>query len=105
MRTTVIGAHPGGTVRIGELPDKNCQTEIRNCYCMDASIIPEPWGVPPTVTIVAMAKRLARHLTAEIPAEASRRRMDPSGPREARIPRDGCATLGMFRAPVATVSD
>lgn len=64
MRTTVIGAHPGGTVRIGELLDSHCQTEIRNCYCMDASIIPEPWGVPPTVTIVAMAKRLAKQLTA-----------------------------------------
>jgi len=64
-RTVIIGAHPGGTVRIGELLDKDCQTEIKNLYCMDASIIPEPWGLPPTVTIAAMAKRLAKHLTAE----------------------------------------
>ena len=63
MKTTVIGAHPGGTVRIGELLDKDCQTPIQNCYCMDTTIIPEPWGLPPTVTIVAMAKRLATHLT------------------------------------------
>jgi len=76
MKTTVIGAHPGGTVRIGELLDQNCQTEILNCYCMDASIIPEPWGVPPTVTIVAMAKRLAKQLTAVPPAEVVTRQQE-----------------------------
>ncbi|MEW6440791.1 MAG: GMC family oxidoreductase [bacterium] len=63
LKTGVIAAHPGGTVRIGELLDKDCQTPIQNCYCMDTSIIPLPWGLPPTVTLVAMAKRLARHLT------------------------------------------
>jgi hypothetical protein len=36
---------------------------------MDTTIIPEPWGLPPTVTIVAMAKRLANHLA--VGAEAS----------------------------------
>jgi hypothetical protein len=63
LKTGVLAAHPGGTVRIGELLDKDCQTEIKNCYCMDTTIIPEPWGLPPTVTVVAMAKRLAAHLT------------------------------------------
>ena len=43
--------------------DKDCQTPIQNCYCMDTTIIPEPWGLPPTVTVVAMAKRLAKHMT------------------------------------------
>jgi choline dehydrogenase-like flavoprotein len=79
MKTTIIGAHPGGTVRIGELLDGDCQTEIKNCYCMDASIIPEPWGVPPTVTVVAMAKRLAKQLTAVSPAEVVTRQQD-AGP-------------------------
>jgi choline dehydrogenase-like flavoprotein len=64
VRTSVLAAHPGGTVRIGSLLDTNCQTPIRNCYCMDTTIIPEPWGLPPTVTVVAMAKRLAKHLAA-----------------------------------------
>ncbi len=68
VKTSVVASHPGGTVRIGELLDKNCQTQIRNCYCMDTTIIPEPWGLPPTVTVVAMAKRLAKHLT--VAAEA-----------------------------------
>jgi choline dehydrogenase-like flavoprotein len=60
-----LGGHPGGTVRIGAHLDNNCQTEITNCYCMDNSIIPEPWGQPPTVTIISMAKRLAKHLAAD----------------------------------------
>jgi choline dehydrogenase-like flavoprotein len=64
MKTAVVASHPGGTVRIGNLLDKNCQTPIKNCYCLDTSIIPEAWGLPPTVTVVAMGKRLAKHLTA-----------------------------------------
>ncbi|MGD8983087.1 MAG: FAD-dependent oxidoreductase [Desulfobacteraceae bacterium] len=63
MKTALVASHPGGTVRIGNLLDKNCQTPIKNCYCLDTSIIPEAWGLPPTVTIVAMGKRLAKHLT------------------------------------------
>jgi hypothetical protein len=63
MKTAVVASHPGGTVRIGDLLDKNCQTPIKNCYCLDTSIIPEAWGLPPTVTVVAMGKRLAKHLT------------------------------------------
>jgi choline dehydrogenase-like flavoprotein len=66
VKTSVIGAHPGGTVRIGNILDKNCQTPIQNCYCMDTTIIPESWGLPPTVTVVAMAKRLVKHLNAQI---------------------------------------
>jgi choline dehydrogenase-like flavoprotein len=64
VKTSVVASHPGGTVRIGELLDNNCQTRIQGCYCMDTTVIPEPWGLPPTVTVVAMAKRLAKHLTA-----------------------------------------
>ena len=58
-----LGGHPGGTVRIGKHLDNNCQTEIKNCYCLDNSIIPEPFGQPPTVTLISMGKRLAKHLT------------------------------------------
>ena len=75
MQSAVIAAHPGGTVRIGELLDKDCQTPIQNCYCMDTTIIPEPWGLPPTVTVVAMAKRLAKHLT--LSAEATVAAQEP----------------------------
>jgi len=71
VKTCVVAAHPGGTVRIGGLLDKNCETPIRGCYCMDTTIIPQAWGLPPTVTVVAMAKRLAKHLTAEKGKSAS----------------------------------
>ena len=60
--TKPLGGHPGGTVRIGEHLDSHCQTQIKNCYCVDNSVIPEPWGIPPVVTLTAMGKRLARHL-------------------------------------------
>ncbi len=76
VQTGVMAAHPGGTVRIGELLDKDCQTPIQNCYCMDTTIIPEPWGLPPTVTVVAMAKRLAKHLS--VPAEAKVAAQEPA---------------------------
>jgi choline dehydrogenase-like flavoprotein len=61
-KTAVIASHPGGTVRIGNLLDSHCRTPLKDCYCLDTSVIPEPWGLPPTVTVVALARRLAEHL-------------------------------------------
>ena len=57
-----IASHPGGTVKIGELVDADLMTEYRNLYVCDASVIPEPWGRPPILTLVALGKRLAKHL-------------------------------------------
>ena len=58
-----IGAgHPGGTARIGHVVNTDLETEIKNLYVCDASIIPEPWGLPPVWTIIAFGKRLARRL-------------------------------------------
>jgi choline dehydrogenase-like flavoprotein len=52
------GAHPGGTVRIGELLDHDLRTETAGLYVCDSSVIPEPCGWPPALTIIALAKRL-----------------------------------------------
>ena len=41
---------------------KNLQTRGRQLYVCDASIIPETWGLPPSLTIMCLAKRLAGHL-------------------------------------------
>ena len=71
VTTSAFAAHQLSSVRIGELLDKNCQTPIKGCYCMDASVIPEEWGMPPMVTIVAMAKRLSKHLTAAVETRAA----------------------------------
>lgn len=59
-----IAAHPGGTVRVGDMLDANLKTEYDNLYVCDCSVIPEAWGLPPTLTLVGLGKRLANHLTA-----------------------------------------
>jgi choline dehydrogenase-like flavoprotein len=62
--TPVRAAHPGGTARIGEIVNTELETEIKNLYVCDTSIIPEPWGLPPVWTIIAFGKRLAHRLGA-----------------------------------------
>jgi choline dehydrogenase-like flavoprotein len=52
------GAHPGGTVRIGDVLDRDLQTEIAGLYVCDSSVIPEPMGLPPVMMIIGLAKRL-----------------------------------------------
>ena len=52
------GAHPGGTVRIDDMLDRDLQTSVAGLYVCDASVIPEPCGWPPVLTIIALAKRL-----------------------------------------------
>lgn len=74
VTTAPFAAHQLSSVRIGELLDENCQTPIRGCYCLDASVIPQEWGLPPMVTIVALGKRLAKHLTATARTEAAEQR-------------------------------
>jgi len=60
--TPIRATHPGGTARIGQIVSTDLETEIKNLYVCDTSIIPEPWGLPPVWTIVAFGKRLARRL-------------------------------------------
>jgi choline dehydrogenase-like flavoprotein len=57
-----VAAHPGGTVKIREMLDSNLKTEKENLYVCDCSVIPEAWGLPPTLTLLALGKRLGRHL-------------------------------------------
>jgi choline dehydrogenase-like flavoprotein len=57
-----FAAHPGGSVRIGEGVDANLQTPTQGLYVCDASVIPEPWGLPPTVTLLCLGKRLGSWL-------------------------------------------
>jgi choline dehydrogenase-like flavoprotein len=58
----VLG-HPGGTAPIGRVVDSNLETQIKNLYCCDTSIMPEAPGRPPTWTVVSLAKRLADRLS------------------------------------------
>jgi len=56
------GAHPGGTAAIGEIVDEDLQTEIDGLFVCDGSVLPNAPGMPPIVTICALAKRLAKTL-------------------------------------------
>ena len=63
FRTWYLAAHPGGTVKLGEFVDSDLIVmEYENLYVCDCSVIPEPWGLPPTMTIICLAKRLAKYL-------------------------------------------
>lgn len=64
MVSKPMGAHPGGTAAIGKIVDSNLQTDVKNLFVCDASVLPESPGLPPIVTIVALAKRLAKTFTA-----------------------------------------
>ena len=62
--TPLRGTHPSGTVRIGEMLDTNLQTETPGLYVCDASVFPEALDRPTVLTIIGLAKRLAKHLAA-----------------------------------------
>lgn len=60
VATSLKGAHPGGTAAVGEVVDNNFETEVKGLYVSDASVIPEAPGRPPILTIVAIAKKVAK---------------------------------------------
>lgn len=60
--TPLRGTHPSGTVRIGEMLDSNLKTSLDNVYVCDASVFPEALDRPIVLTVIGLAKRLARHL-------------------------------------------
>ncbi len=69
--TPLRGTHPSGTVRIGAHVDANLATPVKGLYVCDASVFPEALDRPTVLTIVALGKRLARHLaTAVIPRDS-----------------------------------
>jgi choline dehydrogenase-like flavoprotein len=64
-RSWKVAAHPGGTVKIGEHLDTNLKTKFDNLYVCDCSVMPQEWGLPPTTSIIALGKRLAKHLNGD----------------------------------------
>jgi len=60
--TIARGAHPGGTAAVGEVVDKNLETEVSGLFVSDASVFPWAPGAPPVLTIVALAKRLGNYI-------------------------------------------
>jgi len=64
--TTIVskpqGGHPGGTAAIGVVVDSDLQTRVKNLSVCDASVLPTAPGLPPILTIIALAKRLSKAL-------------------------------------------
>ncbi|MCC6521418.1 MAG: GMC family oxidoreductase [Polyangiaceae bacterium] len=60
--TPLRGTHPSGTVRIGTHVDTDLATSVRGLYVCDASVFPEALDRPTVLTILALGKRLAKHL-------------------------------------------
>lgn len=61
-QSAVTSAHPGGSIRLGDKLDANLESEIKGLYVCDASVIPDAFGLPPTLTLLSLARRLADHL-------------------------------------------
>jgi choline dehydrogenase-like flavoprotein len=61
-----FAAHPGGALAIGgggpAAVDSDLQSSTAGLYVCDASVLPAPWGLPPTLTLLALGKRLGRRL-------------------------------------------
>jgi choline dehydrogenase-like flavoprotein len=66
FRTPLRGTHPSGTVRIGTHVDRDLATPVSGLYVCDASVFPEALDRPTVLTIVALAKRLAKRLAGPI---------------------------------------
>jgi choline dehydrogenase-like flavoprotein len=85
-RDGAYGGHHIGTTRMGRNPtegvvDANCRIfDIRNLYVTGSAIFPTSGQANPTLTIVALAIRLARHLEDEARRAAEVRITAPSRP-------------------------
>ncbi len=64
-KTWYFAAHPGGTAKIGEIVDADLKTRIDDLHVCDCSVIPEAWGLPPTLALVTLGNYLARRLSGE----------------------------------------
>ena len=47
------------------LSDGLGKTEVDNLYACDCSVIPDEWGLPPTLTLLGLGKRLGKHLSGD----------------------------------------
>ncbi|WP_083941290.1 GMC family oxidoreductase N-terminal domain-containing protein [Pseudoduganella violaceinigra] len=80
-----FAAHPGGALAVGgggpAAVDSDLRSATPGLYVCDASVLPAPWGMPPTLTLLALGKRLgyllgdARYrLTADAASPLNRRK-------------------------------
>ena len=59
----VIASHPAASVKIGEHVDSNLKSnKLDGLYVCDTSVYPEELGLPPSLTVLGLGSRLAKHL-------------------------------------------
>ncbi len=63
------GGHPGGTIEIGKLAERNFASQFENLYICDASLFPVSPGAPPALSIMAMSRLLAKMLLNQVTPE------------------------------------
>ena len=66
VTTKIRGAHPGGGAAIGEIVNAGLQTKIGGLFVCDSSVLPKAPGLPPILTITALAKKFVRKLLPSI---------------------------------------
>ncbi|MBB3222155.1 choline dehydrogenase-like flavoprotein [Massilia umbonata] len=44
--------------------DSKLQTGTAGLFVCDAAVLPAPWGLPPTLTLLCLGRRLGRQLAA-----------------------------------------
>lgn len=67
-----FAAHPGGSVRIGKGVDGRLRAAPGLHVC-DASVIPQVWGLPPTLTLLCLGEYLGDWLGQVLSSEAASR--------------------------------
>lgn len=75
--TGVISTHVQGSCRMGDDParsavDRNCEShEVKGLFVGDASLVPRTLSVNPSLTVMALATRLAEHLEMAMSGESA----------------------------------
>ncbi|HOO73193.1 MAG TPA: GMC family oxidoreductase [Spirochaetota bacterium] len=64
------GGHPGGTIEMGKYADREFRTEFDNLYVCDASVFPVSPGAPPSLSIMAMSRLLAKFMLGKVRPES-----------------------------------
>ncbi len=98
------GTHPSGTVRIGDLLSTQLETPFKGLFVSDASCFPEALDRPTVLTLIALSKRLAKHLLSKDKPKAKPRAKTKSAPRKTTAKTKKKAT-GKTEQPAAAPSD
>ncbi len=62
-RQGLYGGHNGASCAIGSVVDNRLQTEVEKLYVCDGSVLPKSPGLPPVLTIMALARKLGKILS------------------------------------------